>query len=185
MEITESLGIFKALADSSRLVVFHSLLVKPQYVEEIATRVKLSPSTVSFHLKKLEQAGLVEKRKDQYYAVYSANADITGKTLGELVTFKNPEDYLQDERIRKYEEKVIKTFFKDGRLTHLPKQLKKKMIILEKFKKQFQPNKQYPEREVNAVIGEYYDDYCTIRRLFIEHGIMTRFDGIYWLTDKD
>ncbi len=66
MKAEQSLAIMKALADESRLAIVNSLLEHSQYVEEIAKRHDLAPSTVSFHLKKLEQAGLVKSRKEQY-----------------------------------------------------------------------------------------------------------------------
>jgi DNA-binding transcriptional ArsR family regulator len=63
MKTEQSLAIMKALADKSRLAIVNSLLERSQYVEEIAKRHGLAPSTVSFHLRKLEQAGLVHSRK--------------------------------------------------------------------------------------------------------------------------
>ena len=63
MGIKENIEIMKSLADASRLQVLNSLMEKPQYVEEIAQRMNLAVSTVSFHLKKLEKAGLVYKTK--------------------------------------------------------------------------------------------------------------------------
>lgn len=56
MEIAKSIEIMKALADSSRLQALNILMEKPQYVEELAHRLNLAVSTVSFHLKKLEAA---------------------------------------------------------------------------------------------------------------------------------
>ena len=69
MEIAESVQIIKALADSSRLILVQALH-EPQCVEELALRSGLAPSTVCFHLAKLEKSGLVTKKKDQYYVVY-------------------------------------------------------------------------------------------------------------------
>ena len=66
MDAEQSLAIIKALADASRLAIVGSLVERPQYVEEIAQRHALAPSTVSFHLKKLEKAGLVRSRQEQY-----------------------------------------------------------------------------------------------------------------------
>ena len=38
---------------------------------ELAARFALAESTVSFHLKKLEAAGLLAKRRNQYYQVFA------------------------------------------------------------------------------------------------------------------
>lgn len=59
----ENIKIFKALADKSRLMIINNLLEGPMYVELLAERLGISPSTVSFHLKKLEEVKLVRSKK--------------------------------------------------------------------------------------------------------------------------
>ncbi|MGE5437666.1 MAG: metalloregulator ArsR/SmtB family transcription factor, partial [Syntrophothermus sp.] len=181
MEITQSLEIIKSLSDTSRLRVINCLLEKPQYVEELAQRLNLAFSTVSFHLKKLESANLVYKTKEQYYIVYHICDDIFNTSLKELISFNNMDKYVQDERINKYKTKVLKTFFVRGKLKQLPVQHKKKMIVLEEFYKKFKPDVQYAEKDVNEMIIEKFDDYCLIRRLMIEEGMMKRQNQTYWV----
>ncbi len=181
MELTQSIEIMKSLADTSRLQILNSLMEKAQYVEEIANRLNLAASTVSFHLKKLETAGLISKQKDQYYFVFKLNEDVFNLTLRELTSFKNIEKYIQEERINKYRSKVLKTFFNKEKLLKLPVQKKKKMIILEEFFRKFEFDKVYPESEVDKIILKHYEDYCTIRRLLVEEGMMSRNKGNYQL----
>jgi len=183
MEIEKSIEIMKSLADSSRLQALNALMEKPQYVEEIAARLNLAVSTVSFHLKKLENVGLLKKTKEQYYTVYSINDELFSLTLKELTSFNNIERFIQDERIKKYREKVLKTFIKQGRLTALPVQHKKKLIILEEFSSKFTAGKKYSEKEIDTVIKNIYDDHCTIRRLLIEEGYMIRDKQVYMLKE--
>lgn len=183
MGITENIEIMKSLAEASRLQVLNSLIDKPQYVEELAQRMNLAVSTVSFHLKKLEKAGLVFKTKEQYYIIYHIRDDIFNKTLRELICYENLDKYIQDERMEKYRQKVLKTFFKKDKLIKLPVQWKKRMIVLDEFIKKFKPGKKYTEKEVNDVIMQSYDDYCTIRRLLIDIKIMKRENQVYWLMD--
>jgi hypothetical protein len=181
VNISESIEIMKSLSDTSRLRVLNSLIGKPQYVEELAQRMDLAESTVSFHLRKLENAKLVYKVKEQYYIIYHVCNEIFNMSLRELINFENPDKYLQDERIHKYRLKVLKTFFKKGKLVKLPVQWKKKMIILDEFVKKFKPGKKYREEEINQIIMQSYFDYCTIRRLLIDEGIMKRENQTYWL----
>ena len=61
--MTDSGGVLKALGDRSRLLIMNALMDGPSYVEVLAERLKLSPSTVSFHLKKLRGAKLIETTK--------------------------------------------------------------------------------------------------------------------------
>ena len=48
-----------------------ALREKDMYVELLAERLQLSAPTVSFHMKKLQAAGLVDARREQYYTMYS------------------------------------------------------------------------------------------------------------------
>ncbi|MDR3627899.1 MAG: metalloregulator ArsR/SmtB family transcription factor [Ignavibacteriaceae bacterium] len=174
----------KSLADASRLQVLNSLMDKPQYVEELAQRMNLAVSTVSFHLKKMEKAGLVYKTKEQYYIVYHIREDIFNKTLKELTCFENLDKFIQDERMEKYRQKVLKTFFKKDKLIKLPVQWKKKMLVLDEFVKKFKHGKKYTEIEVDNIIKQSYGDYCTVRRLMIDVKIMQRENQMYWLKDN-
>lgn len=184
MNVVESIQIMKALADGSRLMIVNSLMEKPQCVEELAERFNLAASTVSFHLKKLENAHLLQKEKKQYYVFFSLNPRIFESTLGQLISFENIEKFVQEERIQKYKEKVIRTFFEKGTLQRLPSQHKKRWIVLEQIARKFEKGKMYSEQDVNAIISEVFDDYCTIRREFIEEGILERDDSRYWLSNQ-
>ncbi len=74
---------------------------------------------------------------------------------------------------------VLKHFLKDGRLTALPAQRKKRRYLLEYILRRFEMNRVYPEKEVNAIIQEHYEDFCTVRREFIMSKMMTRKAGKY------
>jgi hypothetical protein len=169
----------KALADGSRLMIVNALLDKPQYVEELAERLNLAPSTVSFHLKKMEGARLVRKSRDQYYLIYELNPELFDRTLKELTSFGDIQKFVQDERIARYRSKVLKAFFRGSQLTRLPTQHKKRLIVLEQFARRFQPGRTYDEPEVDAAIAEQFNDYCTIRRELVEEGYLEREAGHY------
>lgn len=183
MNLHNSLNLFKALSDSSRLLIVSSLRQKPQYVEELAQRLCLADSTVSFHLKKLETAGLVYKEKQQYYVVFHLNEHVFDSTLKNLVSFDNPLFESQNKRIEEYRGKVISTFFKDGVLLKLPSQYKKKLIILEEILKLFDKDRTYKEKEVDEILKPVAVDYVSIRRFFIDEKMMERNSGIYRITD--
>jgi len=180
METEQSLAIMKALADQSRLAIVNSLLERSQYVEEIAKRHDLAPSTVSFHLRKLEQAGLVSSSKEQYYVVFRTNDELFNTTLREIVSAHSSGKELQDGRMDEYRRKVLETFFKHGRLEKLPAQRKKRLIILEQFALRFESGRRYGEQDVTTLIAPVFDDYCTIRRLLVDEGMILRDGASYW-----
>jgi DNA-binding transcriptional regulator YhcF (GntR family) len=180
MKPEQSIAIMKALADQSRLAMVNSLLEQSQYVEELASRHGLSPSTISFHLRKLEQAGLVSSRKEQYYTVISANDAIFDTTLRQIVSAPPAGRELQDERMDAYRRKVLESFFRNGRLEKLPAQHKKRLIVLEQLAARFAPGRRYSEQEVTGLIAPLYDDYCTVRRLLVDEGMISRDGTTYW-----
>ncbi|MEJ2690544.1 MAG: metalloregulator ArsR/SmtB family transcription factor [Deltaproteobacteria bacterium] len=180
MHTIQNLAIMKALADKSRLAIVNSLLERSQYVEELAKRHALAPSTVSFHLRKLEQAGLIRSRKVQYYVIVEINEAMFDTTLRQLVAESGTGKELQEQRIGDYRRKVLDSFFRHGRLEKLPAQHKKRLIVLERFAALFKPQRRYSETEVTGLIMPLYDDYCAIRRLLVDEGLVRREGNTYW-----
>ncbi|MBQ3100712.1 MAG: DUF2087 domain-containing protein [Clostridia bacterium] len=171
----EKLVLLKLLADETRLEILNILLKEDSYVEKIACELSLTPATICYHLKKMESAGVVNCSRSQFYIIYSLNREIFDKPLFELI--KKDEELVNPEE--KYKKEVISNFFKYGRLTNIPMQRKKREIVLFEILKQFEPNREYPEKEVNEIILRYHEDYCTIRREMIAFGMMTRNHEIY------
>ncbi|WP_456385431.1 ArsR/SmtB family transcription factor [Desulfolithobacter sp.] len=66
----ECVRVMKALSDPNRIKVLKMLEGGELCVCEIQPRLKLSQSTTSKHLRILEDAGLVEKRKDGQWVIY-------------------------------------------------------------------------------------------------------------------
>lgn len=83
-------------------------------------------------------------------------------------------------------DKILATYFKhglDGPLEVFPLKEKKRVAILRHILQNFEPNKTYTEKEVNAILKRFYTDYVLLRRLLIDYGFMDRtFDGsAYWV----
>jgi DNA-binding HxlR family transcriptional regulator len=170
--------LLKALGHPARLLILNLIKLKPRHGEELATILQLNPATVSHHLGKLAEVGLVRSRKAQYYQTYSLIGDVLGKTLSELIMLPQPNLAARVEEDA-YRVKVLRAFFRRGRLTNIPAQLKKRQIVLERLVEEFEPARDYPEREVNRILVEYHDDVATLRRGLIEHRLMERKRGIY------
>lgn len=175
----ESLALLKALADETRIELVCLLKERPRYTEELAAQLKLTPSTVSFHLNKLEQAGILSRAKEQYYTLYSLDETKLRMPLSDLLTFADERTQLLDTRLDAYRRKVLQTFMRGGRLRQLPTQKKKRLIVLEHFAGRFTPGRLYSEPEVDAVIEREYDDYCTIRRELVDEGLFRRANQQY------
>ncbi len=81
---------------------------------------------------------------------------------------------------------VIRNFFTaEGKLKHLPAQYKKKLIVLHHLVTGLESERTYTEKEINEYIKSFHEDYATIRREFIIHGLMNRKLEIYELNPKE
>jgi biotin operon repressor len=171
--------LLKTLADDTRLKIVRALYQKEMYVELLAERLDLSPATVSFHMKKLQQAGLVDARREQYYTIFSLKRDIFFRSLKELIFSDDGGETVELLREEQYRNKVLKSFMPHGVCEQLPAQLKKRMIIYREIFNRFDPTRSYSEKEVNEIISAVHSDYCTVRRGFVAMGWMDRSNGIY------
>jgi ArsR family transcriptional regulator len=85
-EVTAKL--FKALADPHRVRVVNLLAVsgEPVCVCDLTEMLGVSQPTVSFHMKKLVDAGLLEREQRGVWAYYSLREDAV-RRLGHVVRF--------------------------------------------------------------------------------------------------
>lgn len=171
--------LLKCLSDKSRLQIVKNLVKEPMYVELLAERLNLTPPTVSFHLKKLMDSGLVTCVKEQYYMLYRVNREVFGNTLEELILKEIPENEQEKEREEKYRDKIIHSFFERGKLKSIPVQKEKRKIILIEIVSNFDEYKEYTEREVNLNLADFYDDFCTLRKYMVDEGLFERKNGVY------
>ena len=184
MSEAEAIKLFKCLSDKSRLQILKSLAIEDMDVERLADRLNLTPATISFHLKKLSDAGAVKSYKRQYYTLYSLCKNVFMTRIIDIINEASDEAAIQDQRDAQYRRRVIESFFEYGKLKSIPAQRKKERIILEEIAKSFEKGRVYSEREVNIMIADFHDDFCTIRRDMIGEGIMERENGNYWLTTE-
>ena len=62
----------------------------------------------------------------------------------------------------------------------LPARDGERRVLLKKLlDEQFEKGRTYTEQEVNTTIHRVYEDHCTVRRYFVDYGMMSRSEGIY------
>ena len=71
-------AVFKALSDPARVRIVNLLAnaEAPVCVCDLTPKLGLSQPTVSFHLKKLVQAGLLEREQRGVWAFYTVNREV-------------------------------------------------------------------------------------------------------------
>lgn len=179
----ELVTFFKALADANRLKIVGLLADKPYSVEELAALLKLKPSTVSHHLARLSEAGLVRARAESYYSVYQLDQAVLEEKARSIFSQEELSSVAADVDVDAYDNKVIRDYSKyDGSLKTLPSQRKKLEAILRYVVKAFEVGKRYSEKQVNEILAKYHKDTATLRRELVGSGLMKREGGggEYW-----
>jgi len=78
MESKDAVIALSALAQDSRLAVYRLLVQagpEGMAASELAERLDIPANTLSFHLKNLSHADLVQSRQDGRFVIYSTNYD--------------------------------------------------------------------------------------------------------------
>ena len=178
----ELVSFFKALADANRLKIVGLLAQQPYSVEQLAAILELRPSTISHHLSKLAEVGLVSARADSYYNVYQLEEETLQKTRL-LFSQQDLAAVVEDVDLNAYDRKVVEDYSTtDGRLKTIPAQRKKLEAVLRYVITAFEPGVRYSEKQVNDMLSRYHDDTATLRRELVGYGLMQREGGggEYW-----
>ncbi|MGB8980436.1 MAG: metalloregulator ArsR/SmtB family transcription factor [Anaerolineales bacterium] len=179
----ELVTFFKALADKNRLKIVGLLAEKPYSVEELAALVGLKPPTVSHHLAKLVEAGLVKAHSESYYNVYQLDQAMLEARTRSMFSQQELSNVASEVDVDAYDNKVIKDYSRrDGSLKTLPSQRKKLEAILRYVVKAFEVGRRYSEKQVNETLARYHEDTATLRRELVGYGLMKREGGRgeYW-----
>lgn len=179
----EVVTFFKALADANRLKIVGLLAQQPYSVEELAALLDLKPSTVSHHLARLAEVGLVSARTESYYNVYQLDEKALEAKSRSLFSQENLKASVSEVDFDAYDSKVIGDYTrKDGSLKTIPAQRKKLEAVLRYVVKAFEVNKRYSEKKVNEILSGYHEDTASLRRELVGFGLMKREGGggEYW-----
>jgi hypothetical protein len=194
---SDLLLLLKTLADEQRLTMVGLMSQRECTVTEMAGLLALSEPTISHHVSKMHSAGLLRLRMAGNQRFYRINEI-------RLATFKSYAaniDSLPTEPLSKEEEhawidaldwdaadkKVLRDYTKNERLVQFPTKDKKWLVILRWLATKFEPGVCYKEKQVNAVLTQFHEDYAVLRRSLVDYGFMRRErgGGNYWLTPED
>lgn len=183
MQLNKIVEFHKALGDLTRVKIVALLQQGPLHGQAIAGKLGLKPPTITHHMAKLREVGLIKERRDKNTIYFSLNTKIlemSAKAILNVGTGGGAEmDMLvtADDR-----EAIIKNFFtKEGKLKTYPAQRKKKLVVLEHMVKGLELGKVYQEKEINEYLKQYHEDYATLRRELIMCQFMYRENNQYEL----
>jgi predicted transcriptional regulator len=186
LQLDHLVRFFKVLGEPNRLKIVGSLARRPHTVEELATNLGVGASTVSHHLSRLADAGLVSARTEGYYSLYSLETEVLTSMAKTLLKEAEGPARVQDEDTSDFDRKVLATFTThDGRISAFPAHEKKFLVLVRHVLKAFERGVRYPEKRVNQILANYNADTARLRRALVDHRFMAREGGggKYWRID--
>ena len=179
-EFQTLLQFFKVLADENRLRMIGILVDQECSVEELAAMLHLKAPTVSHHLARLKELGLVEMHPEGNTHVYRLNAEVLRNSSKQLLTPEKMAALVDDVEGDAWERKVLRDFFDGSQLKEIPASRKKRSVILKWFANQFAEGVLYKESQVNEIIQRHHSDAAFWRRELVGANLMQRGNGFYW-----
>lgn len=180
------LQLFKILADENRLKIVGILANGECSVGELAVRLEVKEPTISHHLSKLKEVGLVDLRRDGNTLYYRLDAEslraISKEVLApEALTPEKMAALVDESSGDAWERKVLRDFCDGPRLKVIPASRKQRLVILKWLAGQFEVGVDYREAQVNEILKRHHPDCATLRRELISeaHRLMQRENGIY------
>jgi hypothetical protein len=180
MDMQSALGYLKVLANETRLKLLGLLANRERSVGELAEILELREPTISHHLARLSEAGLVGMRAAGTVHFYRLDGAALQRLSQELFAPEKVISLAGQPDADAWERKVLGTFVEAGRLTKIPGTRKKRDVVLRWLVMQFVEGRRYSEREVNEIIQRHHTDSATLRRELIAAELMQRAEGVYW-----
>ena len=162
------------LADDDRRRVFAALVLGAGDVTEVRELTGLGLREAVTALGRLTDAGLVvADEQGRHYLLGEAF-----RLAARAAAPAENDDELAD--LPREKAKVMRSFFRDGRLLQIPTVRTKRLIVLDVLAQEFEPGRRYSESMVNLILGKFHDDVAALRRYLVDEEFMDRESGEYW-----
>lgn len=162
------------LAEPERRRIVAALILEAGDLQHVTSATGLDARTAVDALDRLTKAGLVEQGADGTYVVIEASFKLAARAGRETTTSREHADEPYDHR------RILATAIVDGRLVHLPTKRSKRLVVLDRLAREFEPGQRYGEREVNGILRHFDNDVAALRRYLVDEGFLDRSDGEYW-----
>ena len=161
------------LADPARLKVVAALALGAGTIEEVAAASGLPLKDVALAARRLARGGLVHRDRHDL----ALRTELFGAAARAAAQATPPPEPLSEDPAQ---DAVLSAFVRDGRLTSIPAQRSKRLVVLDHLVRVFEPGVRYPEREVNALLAAWHPDVAAVRRYLVDEALLTREAGVYW-----
>lgn len=180
LQINKIVEFHKALGDLTRVRIIALLQQGPLHGQAIAGKLGLKPPTITHHMAKLREIGLIKERRDKNTIYFSLNEKILKSSALAILSIgkggENMEMFVTEEE----RTSILNNFFTgNGKLKNIPAQRKKKLVVLAHIVKGLEFGKVYPEKDINEYLKHFHEDYATLRRELIMCQYMYRENNQY------
>jgi hypothetical protein len=173
--VDDAVDVLAAVADHERIRVVGALVLGAGTADEVAAATGIAKRRVLEVLVRLEAATVV-RRTDGGWAF-----DVD--RLKEIAKEARPRDEPDDVgEVDHDTARVLHTFLRGGRLTQIPLQRQKRLVVLDHVCRVFDIGECYSEREVNAFLRAFHPDTAALRRYLVDEGFLSRDHNVYWRT---
>lgn len=170
MDARDAVGL---IADETRLRVVAAVALGASTLDAITAATGLGPRDAGRAVARLLSGGLVIAGPEGYGIDHEALADAAraGDLKGDPGDHsdRHPEDA-----------RVLRSFFRAGRLKSIPVQRVKRLVVLDELSQAFEPGARYPEKTVNTILNRFHPDHAALRRHLVDEGFLERGGGRYW-----
>jgi hypothetical protein len=135
---------------------------------------------VSHHLAALKELGLVRMHAEGNAHIYQLDEGALVDLKRDVFSREGMASLVQNVDPSSWKQKVLSTFVIDDRLTQIPAQRKKRLVILQWLARKFEPGARLTERELNEVIKRHHPDTASLRRELVSWKFVQREGGVYW-----
>jgi len=174
-DVDDALEALAVLADDDRMKVAAAVVLGRRTTDDIAAATGLTKRRVLEALTRLEAGALVTHHDGSWQFDVARLKEIARDARPRA----EPDDVGDVDRETA---SVLRTFLRGGRLTQIPMQHSKRLIVLDHICRVFDIGVRYSEREVNAFLRAFHPDTAALRRYLVDEGFMTREHNVYWRT---
>lgn len=149
------------LAEPARRAAFAALVLGARTVGAVSEQTGLTPKATAGALRRLVDGKVVsEDRATNTYTLVDnafrravqAEVRVAGRSGGDGAG----------------------AYFRRGRITTIPGDAEVRARVLAVVVDTFTPGEVYPEARVNALCGEWFDDWVALRRALVDEGLLKR-----------
>ena len=163
--------LYAAVGEPTRLRILGLLAEREATGTELSERLGLTAPTISHHMARLLEAGLVRVTPEAQRRRFRLDLDALRSPA---TSFRASVPPPFDENAR-----ILRDFFDGPRLRQIPASRKKRVVVLRYLLERFVPDRDYTERHVNDLLRPAHDDVATLRRELVDYGFLVRDRGIY------